>query len=130
MLKKKEIYRCQVCGNMVEGLWDGQPSVSCCGQPMTPMKVSTEEDGAVEKHVPFIKREGKKVTVQIGETIHPMTPEHYILFVELIVNGEQVLRHDFKEGDKEPVAVFYVDENATIEAREYCNIHGLWATAK
>ena len=33
-------------------------------------------DGAVEKHVPQITRDGAHVTVQVGSTIHPMLPEH------------------------------------------------------
>lgn len=85
-------------------------------------------DAAREKHVPVIVKEGNKVTVKVGELAHPMTPEHYILFVELIA-GDTVLRHDFKEGDTVAEAVFYVDDpNVTLQAREFCNKHGFWGT--
>ena len=97
MLKKKNVYKCDVCGNIVEGLWNGKPSISCCGQPMRELVPNTT-DAAVEKHVPVIIRDGKKVTVKVGEAAHPMTPEHYILFVELI-SGNTLMRHDFVEGD-------------------------------
>jgi superoxide reductase len=85
-------------------------------------------DAAVEKHVPVIVREGNKVTVKVGEVPHPMTSDHYILFVELLV-GDAVLRHDFKEGDTVAEAVFMVeDQSAELQAREYCNKHGFWGT--
>ena len=85
-------------------------------------------DGAKEKHVPVIERNGNKVTVKIGSVAHPMTKEHYILFVELIA-GDKVYRHDFKEGETYAETTFYVEENVPLIAREYCNLHGFWATA-
>jgi superoxide reductase len=127
MLKKKSVYKCDVCGNLVEGLWDGDPDIACCGQPMRELVPNTT-DAAREKHVPVIVREGNKVTVKVGEVAHPMTPEHYILFVELIV-GDNVLRHDFKPGDAVAEAVFFIDDvNAPLQARELCNLHGFWGT--
>ncbi|MBN1757871.1 MAG: desulfoferrodoxin [Chitinispirillaceae bacterium] len=127
MLKKKSVYKCDVCGNLVEGLWDGKPAVVCCGQPMRELVPNTT-DAAKEKHVPVIVRDGNKVTVKVGEVAHPMTPEHYILFIELIA-GDKVLRHDFKVGDTVAEAVFYVeDANAPLQARELCNLHGFWGT--
>jgi superoxide reductase len=90
--------------------------------------VANTVDAAKEKHVPVIIKDGNKVTVKVGEVPHPMTKEHYILFVELLA-GDKVLRHDFKEGDTVAEAVFMVeDANAPLAAREFCNLHGLWAT--
>ena len=127
MLKKKSVYKCDICGNIVEGLWDGKPAVSCCGQPMAELIPNTT-DAAKEKHVPVIVKEGNKVTVKVGEVPHPMTPDHYILFVELLA-GDTVLRHDFKVGDTVAEAVFYVDDpNVAMQAREFCNKHGFWGT--
>ncbi|KMQ49454.1 desulfoferrodoxin [Chitinispirillum alkaliphilum] len=128
MIRKKSIYKCGVCGNVVESLWNGKPSIVCCGQEMNELVANTV-DAAVEKHVPVIEREGKKVTVKVGEAAHPMTSEHYILFVELLVGEDKVLRHDFKEGDTVAEAVFFVEEGVPVKAREFCNLHGLWATA-
>jgi superoxide reductase len=125
-MKKLSVYKCEKCGNLVESLWNGEPSLFCCGQEMKEL-VPNSVDAAKEKHVPVIVREGKKVTVKVGSVAHPMTKEHYILFVELVA-GNQVLRHDFKEGDTVAEAVFYVDENVTVIAREYCNLHGFWTT--
>ena len=124
MLEKKQVYRCEVCGNIVEGVWNGKTSVSCCGQPMTKLVPNTV-DAATEKHVPVIKRDGDVVTVQIGEVAHPMVPKHYILFIEVLA-GDKVYRHDFKEGDTVAEATFLVDAETVITARAYCNLHGFW----
>jgi superoxide reductase len=125
-MKKTAVYKCEKCGNLVEALWNGEPSLFCCGQEMKEL-VPNSVDAAKEKHVPVIVRDGKKVTVKVGSVAHPMTKEHYILFVELVA-GNQVLRHDFKDGDTVAEAVFYVEENIPVVAREYCNLHGFWTT--
>ena len=65
---------------------------------------------------------GYRVTV--GSTLHPMTPAHYIQWIELItVHG--IMRR-YLEPTAEPVAVFMTAE-PVVGAREYCNLHGLWA---
>ena len=53
MTKVREIYRCQICGNVVEVVNPGAV-LSCCGEPMKLMKENTS-DGAKEKHVPVIE---------------------------------------------------------------------------
>jgi superoxide reductase len=127
MIRKKSVYKCEVCGNIVESLWNGEPDIVCCGKPMSELVANTV-DAAKEKHVPVIIRDGNKVTVKVGEAPHPMTREHYILFIELLY-GDKVLRHDFKEGDMVAEAVFVVeDAGVPLAAREFCNLHGLWAT--
>ncbi|MFW5813681.1 MAG: desulfoferrodoxin family protein [Fibrobacterota bacterium] len=127
MIKKKSVYKCPGCGAVVESLWNGKDeSLFCCSKEMVELVPNTV-DAAVEKHVPVIERDGKKVTVKVGSAAHPMTPEHYILFVELIA-GDKVLRHDFKEGDTAAEAVFYVEEDVPLVAREFCNVHGFWST--
>jgi superoxide reductase len=126
MITKKAIYRCMKCGNIVESLWNGQPPIFCCGEEMKELAANTT-DAAKEKHVPVIERNGNKVTVKVGSIPHPMTKEHYIVFVELLA-GDKVLRHDFKEGDALAEATFLVEENVPLQAREYCNLHSLWGT--
>ena len=125
MIEKKQVYKCKHCGNLVESLWDGKPPISCCGQPMTKLEPNTV-DAATEKHVPVIERDGNKVTVKVGEVAHPMTDEHYILFVEILA-GDKVYRHDFKKGDKVAEATFLIEETDLI-ARAYCNLHGFWSS--
>lgn len=126
MLVKKEVYLCKKCDNIVESLWNGDHPILCCGQEMSQLKANTV-DAAVEKHVPVIERNGINVTVKVGDVAHPMTPEHYILFVELL-SGEKVWRHDFKEGDTIAEAKFQVEEGMSLTARAYCNLHGFWSS--
>lgn len=127
MLEKKEVYYCETCENIVESLWNGKPAVQCCGKPMEKLDANTTE-AATEKHIPVISREGNKVTVSVGSTLHPMQSDHYILFVELMA-GNDVYRHDFVEGDTNPVATFMVEEGVELKARAFCNLHSFWASA-
>jgi superoxide reductase len=127
MIQKKQVYKCAVCGNVVEALWNGKPDIVCCGQPMTKLEPNTV-DAAKEKHVPVIERQGNRVTVKVGSAAHPMTPEHYIVFVE-VVAGDKVYRHDLKEGDTVAQASFLI-EGQDLTARAYCNLHGLWASVQ
>lgn len=121
MTNKRDIYRCAVCGNIVEVLNSGA-TMSCCGKPMTRLEGNTT-DGAKEKHVPVVEaiEGGYKVTV--GSKAHPMTDEHYIQWIELLTPS-CVLRHELTPGDQ-PEAVFMTDATE-VTAREYCNLHGLW----
>ena len=123
MAKKMEIYKCEICGNIVEVLHRGKGQLICCGKPMKLMEEKTE-DSSVEKHVPFIKKEDGKVIVKVGENAaHPMEEKHYIEWIELLVDGKSY-KQFLNPGDK-PKAEFLV-EGKEISAREYCNIHGLW----
>jgi len=122
-MKKREVYKCEVCGNVVEVLYVGGGTLVCCGEDMQLMDEKTE-DSSTEKHVPFIEKDGDTVTVKVGEnTAHPMEENHYIEWIELIADGK-VHRQFLNPGDK-PEAVFKV-EAEELSAREYCNVHGLW----
>ncbi len=123
MTKKMEVYKCELCGNIVEVVHEGPGELVCCGQPMKLMEEKTA-DTSVEKHVPFIEIQGDKVLVKVGQNAkHPMEEKHFIEWIELTADGV-VYRKYLKPGD-EPEAVFTV--KATVfSAREYCNVHGLW----
>lgn len=125
-MEKKMVYKCNKCGNIVEALWSGKVPVKCCNEKMEQLALNSV-DAAVEKHVPVIEREGNQVRVKVGANPHPMTPEHYILFVELLA-GNKVYRHDFSEGDTVAEAAFLIEEKE-VEARAYCNLHGFWVSA-
>ena len=121
MTKTREIYRCAVCGNVVEVLNPGA-TLSCCGQPMTLLDGKTT-DGATEKHVPVVERMAGGYRVTVGSVEHPMVEGHYIQWIELLTPTE-VLRKELTPGDK-PEAIFKTDATE-VAAREYCNLHGLW----
>lgn len=124
MIEKKAIYYCETCGNIVESMWNGDPSIQCCGEDMQKLEANTK-DAAVEKHVPAVERQGDTVKVQIGETMHPMDPDHYILNIEAIA-GNRIQRQDFVEGDTQPCAEFTVPAGEPVTVRAFCNKHGLW----
>ncbi|MFX1339742.1 MAG: desulfoferrodoxin [Promethearchaeota archaeon] len=127
-MDRKSVWKCNVCGKVIEILNPGNPETICCGQPMQLMKEQTA-DWKGEKHVPKITVEGNKVTVDVGismGTPHPMTAEHWIMWIELICKNDCYKRKFLKPGD-EPKATFVVADTADLKAREYCNIHGLWA---
>ncbi|MBN2100906.1 desulfoferrodoxin [Candidatus Dojkabacteria bacterium] len=122
MTAVSQIYRCPICGNIVEVLHSGAGALVCCGQEMELLDPKEKDEG-LEKHVPVVERENGKVRVKVSSVEHPMEEEHYIEFIELLVDG-RVYRQFLSPGDK-PEAVFEVD-GEEMNAREYCNIHGLW----
>ena len=122
MTKLNQIYKCSICGNIVEVLHEGAGELVCCGQPMELQEERTIDQGK-EKHVPVLERNGDELKVRVGELPHPMEEAHYIEWIE-VLNGDKLLKKFLKPGDA-PEAVFLVDyENP--RARIYCNIHGLW----
>ncbi len=122
MTKKLEIYKCEVCGIIVEIIHEGGGKLVCCNQPMKLMEENTV-DAALEKHVPVIEKTEDGIKVKVGSVPHPMMEEHYIEWIELIADG-RACRKFLNPGD-EPEALFKI-EAQTITAREYCNLHGLW----
>jgi len=122
MTARLEIYKCEVCGNIVEVLHNGVGELVCCGQPMKLFRENTV-DAAKEKHVPVIEKVPGGYRVKIGSVPHPMEEKHYIEWIELLADGK-AYRTFLKPGDK-PEAIFQTDA-ARVSAREYCNLHGLW----
>jgi len=122
MAKELEIYKCEVCGNIVEVLAGGEGELVCCGAPM---KLFTENtvDAAKEKHVPVVEKTATGYKVKVGSVTHPMEAKHWIMWIELIADGK-VYRKALNPGDA-PEAEFCISaEKVTV--REYCNLHGLW----
>ena len=122
MTAQKQVYKCNVCGNIVEVLHTGKGELVCCGQPMELLQEKASDVG-LEKHVPVMETTGRGIKVKVGSVPHPMEENHYIEWVEVITDGESC-RQFLKPGGK-PEADF---EGGTrkVVAREYCNIHGLW----
>ncbi len=123
MTKPLEVYKCEICGNIVEILHQAGGELVCCGQPMTLMTERLEDQG-YEKHLPVIERDNKNVKVKIGSVPHPMEENHYIEWVEVVGNST-ILRKHLNPGDK-PEATFEYTEKME-KAREYCSVHGLWS---
>lgn len=123
MTKKLQIYKCGVCGNMVEVLHEGAGELVCCGEPMNLLTENTT-DAAQEKHVPVMEKTPSGYSVTVGSVKHPMEEKHYIEWIELIAN-DKALRAFLKPG-VDPSAVFEGVASDSVVAREYCNVHGLW----
>ncbi len=122
MARKLEVYKCEVCGNIVEVLHGGAGSLVCCGKPMRLQDENTT-DAAQEKHVPVIEKTGEGFKVKVGSAAHPMENKHYIEWIELLADGKAY--HQFLNPGEAPEAVFCIKADS-VTAREYCNVHGLW----
>ena len=122
MTALKQVYKCNVCGNIVEVLHAGKGELVCCGQPMELLTEKTADEGR-EKHVPVIEFTDKGVKVKVGDVPHPMEEKHYIEWIEVTADGGS-FRKFLKPGDK-PEAEFEV-VSKKVTAREYCSVHGLW----
>ena len=122
MAEKLEIYKCEVCGNIIEVVHGGKGELVCCGKPMTLLKENSV-DAATEKHVPVVEKTAGGVKVKVGDVAHPMEDKHYIQWIEVIADGK-AYRQFLNAGDA-PEAVFNIQADQ-VSAREYCNLHGLW----
>ena len=122
MAERLEVYRCNVCGNIVEVLHGGAGELVCCGEPMERLKENTV-DAAKEKHVPVIEKTATGFKVKVGSVPHPMKPEHHIEWIELVADGAAYRK--FLAPGGAPEAEFCLAAQK-VDAREYCNLHGLW----
>ena len=122
MTEKLQIYKCEVCGNIVEMLHAGVGELVCCGQPMILFKENTT-DASKEKHVPVIEKTAAGIKVKVGSVAHPMEEKHYIEWIEVIADGKAYRK--FLNPGEAPEATFELKAEK-VTAREYCNLHGLW----
>ena len=122
MAERMQIYKCMVCGNIVEVLHAGAGELVCCGKPMEKLAAKTAEQGK-EKHLPVIERTESGIEVKVGSVAHPMEEKHYIEWIEVSSDGKSS-RQFLKPGD-EPQASFAI-QAGEVAAQEHCNVHGLW----
>jgi superoxide reductase len=125
--ERLEVYKCEVCGNIVEILTGSMGSLVCCNKEMKLMAEKIE-DAKAEKHVPVLHERGSSVKITVGAIPHPMEEAHYIEWIE-VLNGDYVNRKYLKPSD-EPAAEFYVGNHTGLILRSYCNLHGLWKKNK
>lgn len=90
-----------------------------------------------QKHVPGIEAPNKvekgkffDVKVRVGYiNEHPSTPDHWITWIKLLVNGHEVARTEYEMGGVSwSHATFKIklEKTSTLEAIENCNLHGTW----
>ena len=121
-----QVYRCAVCGNIVEMLHAGAGELVCCNQPMN-LFVENTTDAAKEKHVPVIEKVDGGIKVKIGSVPHPMEEKHYIEWIE-VIDGDNVCRKALSPGDSPEVVIACCCPATSVTVRALCNIHGLWKT--
>jgi superoxide reductase len=122
MIAKAQVYKCAICGNIVEVMHVGGGQLVCCGQPMNLLTENTVE-ASKEKHIPVVEKTADGINVKVGSVAHPMEEKHYIEWIEVIADGK-IFQQFLNPGDK-PEAVFNIQpDNLTVRA--YCNLHGLW----
>lgn len=116
---------CDQCKNILEVICsDNNATYDCCGQSMKELVPNTS-DGASEKHLPAVEKQGNHITVKVGSVFHPMTEEHSIdwIYLETEKGGQRI--HLSKTD--EPVARFTVEEgDCAVAAYAFCNLHGFW----
>ena len=122
MTERLQVYKCEVCGNMVEMLHEGVGELVCCNQPMKLYEENTV-DAAKEKHVPVIEKAEGGFKVKVGSVAHPMEEKHYIEWIELVADG-RVCREFLEPGGAPEAELCLAAEK--VAARAYCNLHGLW----
>jgi superoxide reductase len=122
MTERLQIYKCEICGNIVEMLHPGAGELVCCGAPMKNYLENTV-DAAKEKHVPVIEKIPGGFKVKVGSVAHPMEEKHYIEWIEVIADGKAY--RQFLQPGQSPEATFEIQAEK-VTAREYCNLHGLW----
>ena len=133
LLKRKEsmaeindIYKCNICGNILESVHGGSDSLTCCGTKMTKLEPVSGPEG-LEKHLPVIEKSGNIITVKVGTVPHPMLEEHLIEWIEVICGAR--INRIFLHPGEEARAEFELDKDQEqIIARAYCNVHGLWSS--
>ena len=129
---KLGIYKCNICGNVVQVFEEGAGELVCCGEEMELLNAQYEENEIGEKHVPEIEtvHEGCESgmcteAVYVSLPKHPMTAEHYIQFIEVINQNKNEIRLKFfkpEEAARYNITGFCKNQSAI----ELCNIHGLW----
>jgi superoxide reductase len=122
MTERLQVYKCEVCGNIVEMLHAGAGELVCCGAPMKNY-VENTVDAAKEKHVPVVEKTASGFKVKVGSVAHPMEEKHYIEWIELIADGKAY--REFLQPGQAPEATFEIKAEKVV-AREYCNLHGMW----
>lgn len=125
MTEKLQIYKCEICGNIIQILHEGADALVCCGEEMKLQEIKHDESEFGEKHTPkFEESEGNRNVNVLG---HPMTKEHYIEFIQVYTKDKNIIytKYFYPEESPEMNIDFMPEE---LKAVEYCNIHNLWGS--
>jgi len=126
MTKENEIYKCEICGNIVSMIETGPGELMCCGQAMDLFRENTAAEEGKEKHVPMLEKTAEGLVVKVGSVDHPMTKEHYIQLIQVMKDDEIVINRKLKPGDEPRISLGCMAGGSGLKARALCNVHGLW----
>ena len=112
-MKKTKFYVCPHCGSIMQGV--GECQILCCGKILEPVKAQSPN----ENHALKIVDDGDEFYLEID---HPMTKEHYVLFVSYV------------RFDKVLTVRLYPEQDCNVRIPKmyggkfvyYCNKHGLF----
>ena len=124
MAERKQVYKCELCGNIIEVLHGAEGELVCCGEKMVLFEEKTSDQGK-EKHVPVFEATAEGLKVKVGSNPHPMEEKHFIEWIE-IIDGDTSCRHYLKPGQAPETLFKGCSADVNITVREYCNVHGLW----
>jgi len=129
MTNINQVYKCNVCGNIVDIIHAGASSLYCCNEAMELIKETTDkEKEGNEKHFPVIKNKTENTfVVTVGEVPHPMEVSHYIEWIEIITE-KGITERQFLNPEDKPEAIFCINDKI-VKIRAFCNVHGLWSTS-
>ena len=125
MATLNEIYKCEICGNVIEVIEAHEGTLVCCGKDMILQIAKTKKHEGNEKHVPILTIDKNIISVKVGSIPHPMTEKHFIELIEIVQNGKVIASKRLSPLEK-PEAKFYLSNAIKLTARAYCNIHFLW----
>lgn len=125
MTERLEMYRCDVCGNLVQVILSGAGELVCCGEPMKHLKPNTMDEVALEKHVPVYIHKENGCEIQVGTELHPMNDDHYIMFIESIAEDKSHMKLQYLHPGEE-AKMLLGEKIGKEKALEFCNLHGLW----
>jgi len=100
-----------------------------------PMNLTPKEKG----HAPFVQvpdgiKSGEpfNLAIQIGETLHPMTANHFIQWIEVYLGTDLVARVEFSSlcPQAKTTIPMVLKEASTLRILSRCNLHGIWETAR
>lgn len=127
MTEKLQLFKCNICGNIVEVINPGMGQLVCCSVPMCKLEEHFNDEEMQEKHVPVVVMEGENKIIRVGSIEHPMQKEHYIIFIEAISPDKQYLKRKYLTVDDEPKMDIQGCDYKKFTSRELCNLHGLWS---
>ena len=130
-----------ICGKCGHVEFDEAPEkCPVCGSPKSAFAEkdaikTAEDEGPKEKHVPVIKISKQcelvgegciDANARIGETLHPMLPEHYIMWADFYIDKKWKARM-YLTSDCNPAATAHLKAaEGKLTVIEFCNVHGLW----